>query len=65
MKSNNHEHDNLFAALLAFLYSIIKSFFDHIDFWAIAQSILCALAGYLAVRLFRYFFPEKTTKSKH
>lgn len=60
---NKHEHDNWLYAILAFLYSFFKSFFAHIDGWAVLQSVLCAVLGYLAVRAVRSFFPENTNKS--
>ena len=50
---------NFVYALIGFMVSIIKAFFEHIDGWAILQSIVCALCAYLSVRLFKKLFPEK------
>lgn len=60
MKTNHdHSSDNIWGSFIALIYSFLYSCFKHLDGWAIVQSILCAVLGYVAVRLVRKFFPEK------
>jgi len=65
MKNQHHDSDSMYGGIIAFIVSIIKCFITHIDFWAILQSIICAIAGYLVIRLLKHYFPEnQTPKSK-
>lgn len=60
MSDKNHNHDQFWGGAIAFIVSLFRSVTEHIDGWAILQSMLCALAGYGIVRIARHLFPEKT-----
>ncbi len=62
MKGQHHDSDSLLGGVIGFMFAVFKGFLEHIDGWAILQSMLCALAGYLIVRLTRHFFPESKSK---
>lgn len=62
MKDQHHNTDNVIGGLIGFIVSIVKCFMSHIDVYAIIQSMICALAGYLIVRAFRHYFPENPKK---
>jgi hypothetical protein len=54
-----HHKDPAIGGVIGFFFSIIRSLQTHIDWWAVLQSIICAVGGFLAVKLttliYRYF----------
>lgn len=58
MEHNHHNKESFWGAALSFMVSITKAFFTHIDWWAVLQSIICAILGFFIVRFLSKYFPK-------
>lgn len=56
--NDHHNRDGILGGITGFLISIIRSFFTHIDWWAITQSVICAVICFFVVRILSHYFPK-------
>jgi phosphotransferase system glucose/maltose/N-acetylglucosamine-specific IIC component len=59
MEHSHINRDSWYGGIISFLVSFVHALYTHIDWWAVLQSVICAVIGFFVVRFLSKKFPQK------
>jgi phosphotransferase system glucose/maltose/N-acetylglucosamine-specific IIC component len=59
MEHSHINRDSWYGGIISFLVSFGHSLYTQIDWWAVLQSVICAVLGFFIVRFLSKKFPQK------